>query len=196
MLYPNKVLLHRFYEKGVGMKRLSFLLLCSCIISSVLMAEDEWPVPKAGGMLGVGYKWLDTGDFELKEIWGGECGVSLRIDKIMFFVNLGYYSGQDKVEESTVRISWGKVETGFVYFLLDIIYFGPNYSWRFPNLEIKNGPLVIEGDLETISGIGLQAGIKMGEICVEYSTTWIDEPDAPAGITSGYIAGVALKHIF
>ena len=178
------------------MKRLSFLLLCFCMFSSVIVAQEKWPVPKAGGMLGVGYKWLDTGDFELKEIWGGECGVSSTIDQIMFFINLGYYSGEDKVEESTVRISWGKVETGFVYFLFDIIYFGPNYSWRFPDLEIKNGPLFIEGELETISGIGFQGGIKIGKFVMEYGMTWINEPHAVTGFQSGYIAGVALKHIF
>ncbi|HPE41340.1 MAG TPA: hypothetical protein PLI77_09675 [Bacteroidales bacterium] len=178
------------------MKKFLFLLFCILFVSSIIGAQEDRLFPKAGGMLGVGYKWLDMGDFELNEIWGGECGVSSTIDQIMFFINLGYYSGEDKVEESTVRISWGKVETGIVYYLFDIISFGPNYSWRFPEFEIKNGPLVFEGELETISGIGFQAGIKIGEFVLEYGMTWINEPHTVIGFQSGYIEGVTLKHIF
>ena len=118
------------------------------------------------------------------------------MEQIMFFVNLGYYSGQETIDESTVEISWFQAETGIDFFLYNIFYFGPNYSWKSPEFEVKKGPLVIEGDPETISGIGVHAGIKMGEFVVEYSATWIDEPDTAAGIKSGYIAGVALKHIF
>jgi len=178
------------------MKRFLFLLFCFSFCSSVLVAQEEWPVPKAGGMLGVGYKWFDAGEIKIKELWGGELGLGLWVDQTLFFCNVGYYDGQDNIEGSTVEISWFQAETGIDFFLYDIFYFGPNYSWKSPKLEVKKGSLVIDGDLETISGIGFQAGIKIGEFALEYGMTWIDESYAEEGIKSGYIAGVTLKHMF